>query len=579
MLLHYRTVFCAAVFSCSGALAAETYQVRINAPAEIEGVLNQYLDLVTQREEPDLDSEQIEAMVASTPSEASKLLMTEGYFQAKINVTKEGDTWVISVDPGPPIMVKDVTISIEGPIRDDQEYYQHELTDAKEGWALPVGSRFRQEEWTASKKEVLDTLTAERYPLATLSASRALVDPNTHTATLIAQYESGPEVRFGEIEVQGDKRYPAKVAIGMADFSNGTPYDQQKLLDYQSRLEQDAHYSSAIVTPDFKRMVDGKVPLVVQLTEVPRQKIELGLSYDTVDGPGIRVNYEHYNIFKRGYTGSFLADLKRDEKKLALGLAMPRQSDNYSHSFSLTYGDSDVQNVRTEALIGGIWRSRDHGNIRSRIGIEYLEENAHITNGRELGRSHALLGTFGWTQRAIDNEMHPRRGYLVDFAISATPGEVASSTTLVRGYLHAAGYLTAWPNEYGTFIGRMELGQIWARDTTKVPETLLFRTGGANSVRGYDYQSLGIKEGDAVLGGSVLAVASLEYQYPITDSWAAAVFFDSGNAADSWSSFSTASGYGVGARWFSPVAPLSLDIAHGNKDNRWRWNISLGLAF
>ena len=579
MLLHHRTIFCAALFSCSSALAAEPYQVRIDAPAEIEGVLSQYLDLVTQREEPELDDEQIDAMVASTPSEASKLLMTEGYFQSKVTVSKEGDTWVISVDPGPPITVKEVVIAIEGPIRSDPDYYQQHLAEAKEGWTLPVGARFRQDEWTASKKEVLQKLTAERYPLATLTASRALVDPNTHTATLISQYDSGAEVRFGEIEIKGNQRYPAKVAAGMADFSPGTPYDQQKLLDYQNRLEQDAHYSGAIVTPDFKRMENGQVPLVVELTEVPRQKIELGLSYDTVDGPGIRVGYEHYNIFKRGYTGSFLADWKRDEQKLSLGLAFPRQADSYSHSMTLAYENSDVQNLRTKALTGGIWRSRDHGNIRSRIGIEYIEEDSSIDNGPDLGKTHVLLGTFGWTQRAVDSEMHPRRGYLVDFAVSASPGELASSTTIMRGYLHAAGYLTAWPNQYGTFIGRIELGHVWAKDASKVPQTLLFRTGGANSVRGYEYQSLGIPQGDAILGGRVLAVASVEYQYPFTDSWAGALFYDTGNAADSWSSFKTASGYGVGVRWFSPVAPLSFDIAHANEDNRWRWNLSLGLAF
>lgn len=578
-MLRHCTIFSFVLCTCSQAMAAESYQVQIEAPSELKEVLTQYLDLVTQREEPDIDEEQIEAMVASTPEEANNLLKTEGYFQAKVSVTQKGDAWVISVVPGPQVTIKEVLISIEGPIQNDQEIYQQRLATAKEEWTLPVGSRFRQEDWTNSKKEVLQKLTAERYPLATMTASRALVDPDTHSATLIAHYDSGPEVSFGELEIKGNKRYPVKVAAGMADFSPGSPYDQQKLLDYQNRLEQDAHYSGAIVTPDFKQIENGRVPLIVELTEVPRQKIELGFSYDTVDGPGIRVNYEHYNIFKRGYTGSIFTDLKRDEKKVSLGLGFPRQSDNYSHSISMTYEDSDVQNVRTKSLSSGIWRSRDHGNIRSRIGIEYLAEKSNIVDGEPLGNTHALMGTFGWTQHAVDNEMHPLRGYLADFTISATPGKLASSTAIVRGYARAVGYLTPWPNQYGTFVGRFEAGQVWAKDSSKVPETLLFRTGGANTVRGYEYQSLGIKDGDAVLGGRVLAVGSVEYQYPFTDSWSGAVFYDTGNAADSWSSFNTASGYGVGVRWFSPIAPLSFDIAHANEDNRWRWNLSLGLAF
>ena len=102
---------------------------------------------------------------------------------------------------------------------------------------------------------------------------------------------------------------------------------------------------------------------------------------------------------------------------------------------------------------------------------------------------------------------------------------------------------------------------------------------GAGSVRGYAYQSLGVEEGGAVLGGRVLGVASAEYLYPVTPKWAAAVFVDAGNAARRWQDFRFAVGYGVGARWASPVGPLGLDLAYGVDARQARLHFTLDVSF
>ena len=54
---------------------------------------------------------------------------------------------------------------------------------------------------------------------------------------------------------------------------------------------------------------------------------------------------------------------------------------------------------------------------------------------------------------------------------------------------------------------------------------------------------------------------------------------DAGDAADSWQSWRLARAQGLGVRWLSPLAPLAFDIAYGARDQRWRWNLNLGLAF
>lgn len=67
-----------------------------------------------------------------------------------------------------------------------------------------------------------------------------------------------------------------------------------------------------------------------------------------------------------------------------------------------------------------------------------------------------------------------------------------------------------------------------------IPQEYLFRAGGINSVRGYDFLSLGVHEGNAIVGGRTIATGTIEYTHWLIDQWGGAVFTDIGSAADSW---------------------------------------------
>ena len=128
-------------------------------------------------------------------------------------------------------------------------------------------------------------------------------------------------------------------------------------------------------------------------------------------------------------------------------------------------------------------------------------------------------------------------------------------------------------------IVRGEAGAVFADDKKGVPATVMFRAGGDQSVRGYSYDSLGIRRGDAVVGGRYLAVGSLEYQHYFWDTWGLAVFVDAGNVADKWSDIDYAVGYGVGVRWRSPSGPVGVDLAYGEKTGNFHLHFSFGLTF
>jgi translocation and assembly module TamA len=130
-------------------------------------------------------------------------------------------------------------------------------------------------------------------------------------------------------------------------------------------------------------------------------------------------------------------------------------------------------------------------------------------------------------------------------------------------------------------MGRVELGQIAAKANVGVPDPLLFRAGGDESVRGYGYRTLGPVVDGVVTSGRSLFTASAEIARPVSerlpDVWWAA-FVDAGNASENWGAMDPALGYGVGVRWRSPVGPLKIDLAYGQEVQRFRIHLSVGIA-
>ena len=114
----------------------------------------------------------------------------------------------------------------------------------------------------------------------------------------------------------------------------------------------------------------------------------------------------------------------------------------------------------------------------------------------------------------------------------------------------------------------------------KFPRRIIYLSaGGTGSVRGYAYQSLGVKEGAAIVGGRYLAVGSIEATHWLDESWGIAAFVDAGDAVDSLQDARLAVGYGLGGRWRSPAGPLGVDLAYGQRTSEFQLHFSLAIPF
>lgn len=157
-------------------------------------------------------------------------------------------TVVVDVQPGEPVRVGSVEIVLQGFASSSDTPFDKAALQA--AWTLPKGDIFRQDAWEQAKRALLRQVVQTRYPRAQLSDSLATVDPDQHSAALRVVLDSGPELRFGELRIEGLKRFPASIVANLNQIKPGDYYSEAALQAYQSRLQDTGYFASVDVSAD-----------------------------------------------------------------------------------------------------------------------------------------------------------------------------------------------------------------------------------------------------------------------------------------------------------------------------------------
>jgi translocation and assembly module TamA len=577
---------------------AVRYEVRIDAPRNLHDLLENNLDLMRWRGNPRVDLEQLQRLVRTAPDEAKTLVATEGYYSPKISSGLDTSGAVpvarVIVDPGQPVTVGDVDLELRGFVPFDRGSTPVDAAALRSHWTLPVGSRFRTADWESAKRGMLRQITQSRFPRARLIDSSATVDPDTHRALLKVVIDSGPDVHFGGLRIEGLKRYPPEVITNLNQIHPGDEYSEAAMQALQGRLQDTGYFSSVEVSPDMsavlrKRVSDlneggdatpsapsapSTLPLLVRVTENKRKNVSTGIGFSTNTGARAQANYDDLNVFGKRMKSSVLYEQLHQSART--DFYWPTTPKGYNDSIGAGYNREDVRGQLTRTTSIAATRTWGSPLLERSLRLEALTEQVTIDD-LPTTRAKALPLTFSITRRALDSLVLPTRGYVANVQLGVAPLPILTDQPFVRAYLRGIAYKPLGPS--GTLIVRGEFGAVLSKDKDGVPSTFLFRAGGDQSVRGYGYQQLGIPVGSAITGGRYLVTASTEYDYWFKPPWGAAVFVDAGNAADNFSDLKPKVGYGVGARWRSPVGPIAVDVAYGKAVHKVRLHFSLGFTF
>ncbi len=553
------------------------YLLDIRAPDDVAPMLKQYLDVSRWSAFADLSPEQLRGLAGNIPQQARELLSAQGYFSSEIQVSLDDGAQppkiTVLVQPGLPVRVSRVDLSVRGPDGAPEAELSAELLKS---WPLGPGAVFSSGAWESAKDNALLALLIKRYPAARIRHSEARVDPGQYSAALTLALDTGLAYSFGPVRIEGLERYPEKVVLSQAPMHPGDPYDQGLVLEYQKRLQNSQYFRSAYVAAPLADAQETVLPVRVKVAEQPAQKIGLGLGYSSNTGNRGQIDYEHINLFGRAWRLSAAAKMESLQQSISTGLTFPRTAEGFHYGISAELKESDIQGLTTRSQMIGGQRQRLDGDIEIVTAVSFINERLDVAGSGSSG-SMALVPNVSWTLRRLDDPIAPTRGSLLNVSAGVAARALLSDQDFIRARIQGRHYIPLGADNQ--LVLRADVGSVLSASAEGIPQEELFRTGGIGSVRGYAYQSLGVSQGDAIVGARNLVVGSIELAHWFTPKWGGAVFYDRGGAADSFAELHTVSGYGIGARWRSPAGVISVDLAYGEAAEALRLQLNAGVNF
>ena len=535
-----------------------------------------YLTIEQERKSDDLTERRIRRYHGRAEREIRQALQPFGYYHPVIesDLSHQDKEWVASyqIDPGPPVTVTSLDIVVEGPGKDEAP-----LAKARKNLPLGMGDRLIHADYEKAKAQLRAASLDNGYRNAVYTASEVRVYQQSNQAEVILHLQTGDKFHFGPVSFNGSD-LSEKLLRSFVPFKTGDVWSNRELLKLQRGLVDSNYFSAVNIVP--LSVAEGSIEVPLDVTLIPRknQKYSIGLGFSTDTGPQVTLDWIHRRINRRGHqlgAEASASQIRQDiSTTYSIPLSKPR-TDVFDITASLRR--EDTENVKS--LIRELRGSHNikRGKWRQVLSLGYKREDYDIGSSDDL--ASLLIPKASWTWVDANNRLVARKGFRFVLETSGAHKAVLSDTSYIQGIVRGKViYPLGWKLR---LVSRADLGASALSSIDKLPASNRFFAGGDNSVRGYDYKSLGpTNNRGEIIGGKHLAVGSLEFDYQFINKWYAAVFYDLGNAFNDLG-INPKSGVGFGIRWASPIGMVRVDAASAiSEDNDpWRLHITFGPDF
>lgn len=515
------------------------------------------------------------------PQRVREALEPYGYFLSEASSSLEqpqpGELQlIVQVTPGPPQRVTELQLDLQGPLVE-----QPELASQLPPFPLQVGDVLRQDQYEQGKSKRLQAVVDLGFLDASYSRHQILVHRREGRAEIRLSLDSGPRYHFGETLFQGADDYPERFLRRYLAYQKGAVFNYTELGQTQINLQNSDLFRNINVSPQTSAATPGVMPVQVELHPAPRHQLRPGIGYGTDTGARFSLHYRNLNLLQRGHelqgdlllaqrrqslvSNYIIPDMRRADSQTNLRVGFDRE-DTDSYLSRKLFSEAEYQRTFGSGLVGSLY-------------LRLIQEYSLI--GSDQTRSQLLIPGTRITWRKVDDVLDPRRGVLLRMELLGASRDLLSDTSLVQ---LKGDMLSLWPLPADlTLMLRLQGGSTWQDDPiSDLPASLRFFAGGDGSVRGYGYQTLGPKDAAGeVIGGKNLLVANLELERRFNENWGGAVFYDIGNAFDSFSQYELEQGAGIGVRRYTPVGSLRLDLARqvGTPKESFRVHLSVGFGW
>ena len=567
-----------------------------NSPADpfLAERLAEVSRLALMKDQP-ADLATLSQRLAVSLTEAESLLNNQGYYEGRVTGRLEKPSGgqvpvVVIFDPEPRYKIGRARVFTAGQI--PSGILSPPLSLAEAG--LAEGGPARADDMLKAVEGLAEAWRDQGFPEARVQSARYVLNRAARELEAEITLDPGPFVRLGPVLVSGESPVGQGYLEALKTWRDGQPWSQALVEDYldilrRTGLFQSVELAAGPAAPDQPAADERELrPVQLALTAGPARTVGGQINYDTDFGPGVKLYWEHRNLFGQG--DRFRLDLPvwADLKEL---------TGTYRYPFIFRPDQDFIArggflNQNTEAY--RLWSGSAEAGFERRLSrywraslTGYLEGGALEDPGRPQ-ESFQIMGLpAAVNYDRTDDLINSTRGARLNLTIAPYSGEYHDRFQVWRTRLEGQTFLPlGTPRAVLALRGLW--GGLWGLDDSRdVPSSLRFYSGGGGSVRGYDYQSVGPRnDQNRPLGGLSQVEAGAEARLRFTESLGAVAFLDGGmvhaQATDAifqdlmW-------GAGAGLRYFTPIGPVRLDAAvpldRRPGDSSWQLYISLGQSF
>ncbi|MDU9005070.1 autotransporter assembly complex protein TamA [Sedimentitalea todarodis] len=522
-----------------------------------------------------------------------QILYDEGYFSPVINIRVNGREAADIPALDPPRTVNTVAISVQ--TGRSFTFGKAQIAPVTPDTEIPEGFATGQTATTGVIRDAasVGVLSWRKAGYAKARVGQQRIVANNRQAKLDADITlaPGPKLRFGQLKIPQNSTVRPEAISKIAGFPSGQTYDPAKVQKVGTRLRRTGSFSSVTLEEAEVPNPDGTLDFeAVVVDQVPR-RFSFGASISSSQGLELSGSWMHRNFFgnaERFQIQGRVSNIGGEEDidgGLSIRLDQPAKLGPDDSIFYLAQIGTDNQEhyKLTRFYLGGGVRRVFSDTLFAELGV-----NAGLSRADDVfGERDFYMMTFplrvNWDKR--DSKVSATKGYFLDSFVTPYLG-FSDTESGLSGYFDARGYLSLTSTASIVLAGRVQLGTLIGPSLQDVSPEFLYYSGGAGTVRGQPYESLGVPVAGGISGGRSLLAVSAEVRGRITESISLVGFFDI--AAVGRDQFVTAdspyhSGAGLGVRYdLGGLGPLRLDLAmpvEGTTNDGLQFYLGIGQAF
>ncbi len=560
------------------ASAAQALDFRLALPPNAEdlrGSIRGAMLSATAAEDPDAAPQDIIAAAQADYRRIMSALYEEGYFGPEVSIRIDGReaatlspfeapariaTLEVKVTPGPRFRFGRAEIAPLPPGVSPRESFR-------------TGERARL---SVMRRAARDGITAWRdigHAKAELSGQRIVAMQPERRLNADLRLAPGPRLRFGRLLVSGAETVSAKRIRKIAGLPEGSVFDPEDLDRAVARLRRTGTFSSVAVTEADTPSPDGTLDVTVQLQENPPRRFGFGAELSSEEGGTVSAYWLHRNLlggaerFRVGAEISGIGTGTKDdgedylvEFRFRRPAVIDSDTDFFAGAGFEVIDDPLFESDKGQILAGLIHTFGDEFEASASLGYRYASTRDDL-GSRDF--SQIILPVTAKLDRR-DDFLDPARGYYLNVETMPFAGLNGTESGL-RLTADARAYRALGEDDRVVLAGRLQFGSVMGPDITEVMPEDLFYLGGGGTVRGQDYQSLGVTlPGGEEVGGRSFLALSAEVRAKLRGAFGVVGFYDRGYVSDE--SFpdggsANQAGAGIGLRYDTGIGPIRVDLA------------------